>query len=62
MTATEKKKRAAMIAVAYYLEQEAAKNNAEVNEYKAWANAGKEIIMDNREKVQRRGRMLRKRA
>lgn len=62
MTATEKKKRAAMIAVAYYLEQEAAKNNIEVKDYNAWVNSGKEIIMDNREKVQRRGRLLRTRA
>ena len=61
MTATEKKRRAAMIAVAYYLEQEAAKNT-EVKDYNAWVNSGKGIIMDNREKVQRRGRLLRTRA
>ncbi len=61
MTAIEKKRRAAMIAVAYYLEQEAAKEN-EGKDYKVWANAGKGVIMDNREMVQRRGRMLRKRA
>lgn len=62
MTAIEKKRRAAMIAVAYYLEQEAAKNNIEVTDYKTWATAGKEVIMDNREMVQRRGRSFRKRA
>ena len=62
MTATEKKKRAAMIAVAYYLEQEAAGNNLEVKDYRTWANSGKGVIMDNREMVQRRGRLLRKRA
>ncbi|WP_320111145.1 hypothetical protein [Draconibacterium orientale] len=61
MTAREKKRKAAMIAVAYYLEQEAAKNNLEENEHKAWAAAGKELIMDNRQMVQRHGR-LRKRA
>jgi hypothetical protein len=58
MTAREKKRRAAMIAVAYYLEQEAAKN-LEVKDYSAWVNSGKGIIMDNRAKVQRRGRLLR---
>lgn len=61
MTAREKKKRAAMIAVAYYLQQESA-NNLEVKDYKAWASAGKGVIMDNREMVQRHGRVLRKRA
>lgn len=61
MTAREKKKRAAMIAVAYYLQQESA-NNLEVKDYKAWAAAGKGVIMDNREMVQRHGRILRKRA
>jgi len=61
MTAREKKRRAAMIAVAYYLEQEAAKNN-EVKVEKAWSAAGKEVIMSNRAMVQRRGRLLRSRA
>lgn len=62
MTAREKKKKAAMIAVAYYMEQEAAKNNLEVKNYSAWVSLGKEVIMDNRNMVQRRGRVLRKRA
>ncbi len=56
MTAREKKRKAALIAVAYYLEQEAAKNN-EAKEYNTWASAGKEVIMNNREMVQRRGRL-----
>ncbi|WP_347838259.1 hypothetical protein [uncultured Draconibacterium sp.] len=62
MTAREKKRKAAMIAVAYYLEQEAAKNKLEVKDYSAWVSSGKEVIMDNRNMVQRRGRALRKRA
>ncbi|MCU4176162.1 hypothetical protein [Carboxylicivirga sp. N1Y90] len=61
MTAREKKRKAAMIAVAYYLEQEAAKNN-EVKDVKAWSSAGKEVMMSNRALVQRRGRLLRSRA
>ncbi|WP_430811019.1 MULTISPECIES: hypothetical protein [unclassified Carboxylicivirga] len=50
-----------MIAVAYYLEQEAAKNN-EVKAVNSWTTAGKEVIMSNRALVQRRGRLLRSRA
>lgn len=61
MTAREKKRKAAMIAVAYYLEQEAAKNG-DLKTSSAWTTAGKAVIMDNREMVQRRGRSLRKRA
>uniref|UniRef100_UPI003217776E hypothetical protein n=1 Tax=uncultured Draconibacterium sp. TaxID=1573823 RepID=UPI003217776E len=61
MTAKEKKRRAAMIAVAYYLEQEAAQNN-KVKPQMAWTVAGKEVIMNNRELVQRLGRMLKSRA
>lgn len=58
MTAREKKKRAAIIAVAYYLEQEAAKSTEE-KEYKTWATVGKEMMMGNRTMVQRRGRQVR---
>ena len=60
MTSREKKKRAAMIAVAYYLEQEAQKDseNKTVNN---WTSAGKDIAMSNRTMVQRRGRLLRSR-
>lgn len=61
MTAREKKRKAALIAVAYYLEQEAAKNN-EVSNVNSWKAAGKEVIMSNRAMVQRRGRLLRSRA
>ena len=61
MTAREKKRKAALIAVAYYLEQEAAKNDKRKIE-NAWAVAGKEVSMSNRALVQRRGRLLRSRA
>ncbi len=61
MTAREKKRKAAMIAVAYYLEQEAAKNN-DAKADNTWLAAGKEVIMGNRAMVQRRGRLLRSRA
>lgn len=58
MTAREKKRKAAMVAVAYYMEQEAAKNT-EVTEQNAWSDAGKKVSMSNRTMVQRRGRILR---
>ncbi len=61
MTDREKKRKAAMIAVAYYLEQEALQQK-EVKVSKMWATAGKEVIMGNRALVQRRGRILRSRA
>ncbi|MCT4648062.1 MAG: hypothetical protein N4A74_23940 [Carboxylicivirga sp.] len=61
MTAREKRRKAALIAVAYYLEQEAAKNQ-EVKATNTWSAAGKEVIMSNRAMVQRRGRLLRSRA
>jgi len=60
MTARDKKKKAAMIAVAYYLEQEAAKNQEEQHQ-NSWLAAGKEIAMSNRVMVQRHGRGLRSR-
>jgi len=61
MTAREKKRKAAMIAVAYYLEQEAAKNSEKKVE-NTWVATGKQVTMSNRAMVQRRGRMLRSRA
>ncbi len=60
MTASEKKKKAALVAVAYYLEQEAAKNN-EGKTKNSWLATGKEIAMGNRVMVQRHGRAIRSR-
>lgn len=57
MSRTEKKKKAAMIAVAYYLEQEVAARN-EIILRNVWGEMGKTTIMNNRMRVQRRGRML----
>lgn len=55
MTDREKKKKAAMIAVAYYIQQEAnMAHDARVKNI--WAEMGKELIMENRTRVQRRGR------
>ncbi len=61
MNAYEKKRKAAMIAVAYYIEQEKtnATASAELNRSGAWVQTGKEIAMSNRYVIQRRGRMLR---
>lgn len=56
MTERDKRKKAAMIAVAYYIQQEAnmAQNNKVRN---IWAEMGKELMMENRNRVQRRGRI-----
>lgn len=63
MNAYEKKRKAAMIAVAYYIEQENATATAtassEQNRSGAWVQTGKEIAMSNRYVIQRRGRLLR---
>lgn len=61
MNAYEKKRKAAMIAVAYYIEQEKANatDQGEPNRSGAWAQTGKEIAMSNRYVIQRRGRLLR---
>ena len=56
MTTKEKKRKAAIIAVAYYLEQQAAKDNEAGSD--AWTWSGNEIIMDNRARVQRKGHLL----
>lgn len=61
MTNREKKMKAALAAVAYYLEQEAAQAEPVKNKSK-WSGMGKEMMMGNRIMVQRRGRMLRSRA
>jgi hypothetical protein len=61
MTDKQKKMKAALAAVAHYLEQEAeqAKQSTPAN---TWSGMGKEIIMKNRAMVQRRGRMIKHRA
>jgi len=60
MTTYEKKRKAAMIAAAYYIEQE--KANAVVSENKTrlgrWSRTGIEINMNKRQVVQLRGRVL----
>lgn len=56
MTEREKKRKVAMIAVAYYLEQEKANETAKTTNN--WSAMGKEMIMNNRTNVQRRGRLL----
>ena len=57
MTSREKKRKVAMIAVSYYLEQEA-ENNSENKTVNSWKNTSREIAMSNRTLVQRRGRLL----
>ncbi len=60
MTLSDKKKKAVAIAVAYFLEEEK-KEAAALEDFKArnmWVSMGKEIIMQNRAMVQRRGRVL----
>ena len=54
---TEKKKKAIMVAIAYYLEKEyAAKNNVAINQ--AWSVQARRRTMQDHENVQRRGRLL----
>lgn len=60
MTLAEKKKKAAMIAVAYYIEQEKAALENDQNPNKiTWSRTGIEMIMNKRMVMQRRGRLLR---
>ena len=61
MTDRQKKMKAALAAVAHYLEQEALQATPVANN-NAWSEMGKEIIMKNRAMVQRRGRVIRSRA
>lgn len=58
MTREEKKKKAVLIAIAYYLEQEkeACKGNPNFN---SWSRIGRETRMNDRTVVQRRGKTLR---
>ncbi|MCU4165943.1 hypothetical protein [Carboxylicivirga caseinilyticus] len=60
MTEREKKRKAAMIAVAYYLEQEKAAAAEVVKPANNWAAMGKGMIMNNRTNVQRKGRLMMK--
>ena len=61
MTTYEKKRKAAIIAAAYYIEQE--KENAKMANQSvrthSWSRTGKEIAMNKRYVIQCRGRMLR---
>ena len=60
MNTYEKKRKAAMIAVAWYIEQEKARVNESVNDSQLskWSRTGIEINMNKRQVVQLRGRVL----
>lgn len=53
-----KKKKAIAAAVAYLIEQEDAFCPQDSKAQNTWANMGKETMMQNRMRVQRRGRSL----
>lgn len=53
MTLLEKKKKAAAIAVACYLQQE---SNKAINPQSQWGRLGKSRMMDGRDFMQRKGR------
>ncbi len=63
MTYEEKKRKAALVAAAYYIEQERIEQT-ESSEYSnkpcKWKVAAKEISMNNRQMVQRRGRTFKR--
>lgn len=53
----EKKKKAIMVAIAYYLEKEyATKNNLAINQ--AWSVQARRRTIQDHENVQRRGRLV----
>jgi hypothetical protein len=61
MTTYEKKRKAAMIAAAYYIEQEKARAAKPVDNtprLSRWSRTGIEINMNKRQVVQLRGRVL----
>ncbi len=58
MTYEEKKKKAVMIAVAFYIKQENANEKALPN-LTRWSQTGKVIAMNKRQVIQQRGRVLR---
>ncbi len=63
MTTYEKKRKAAMIAAAYYIEQEKAKAANPVNNVhhlSRWSRTGIEIAMNKRQVIQLRGNVLRR--
>ena len=63
MTTYEKKKNAAMIAVAYYIEQEKANAVTPVNNVprlSRWSRTGIEIAMNKRQVIQLGGHVLRR--
>ncbi|HKL33964.1 MAG TPA: hypothetical protein VJ919_15590 [Tangfeifania sp.] len=63
MTTYEKKRKAAMIAAAYYIEQEkaqAAKSVDNTPRLSRWSRTGIEINMNKRQVIQLRGRVLRR--
>ncbi|MFW5756103.1 MAG: hypothetical protein ACOCWK_05845 [Tangfeifania sp.] len=65
MTTYEKKRKAAMIAAAYYIEQEKAKAQAIKSvdnkpRLSRWSRTGIEINMNKRQVIQLRGRVLRR--
>ena len=62
MTNYEKKRKAAMIAAAYYIEQEKANAAVPANEMRLskWSRTGIEINMNKRQVVQLRGHVLRR--
>lgn len=51
MNTHDKRKRAAVIAVSYYLQEEVQTSTSK------WAQTGKELIMRNRQILQQRGRV-----
>lgn len=59
MVLTEKKKKAIAAAVAYLIEEEEAAEALHcLKARNMWVNMGKESIMQNRVRIQRRGRSL----
>jgi hypothetical protein len=60
MTTYEKKRKAALIAAAYYIEQEKANATVSSTETRLnrWSRTGIEINMNKRQVVQLRGRVL----
>jgi len=63
MTTYEKKRKEAMIAAAYYIEQEKANAATPVNNaprLSRWSRTGIEINMNKRQVIQLRGRVLRR--
>lgn len=63
MTTYEKKRKAALIAAAYYIEQEKANAAAHCNNESRlckWSRTGIEIAMNKRQVIQLRGHVLRR--